>query len=782
MGKEKGKERSGNSGLGGVKRPAPQQEPSVEDPLVTDTRFSDATWDPRFSRVPKKAKGAIEDDRFTSKLKTDRSFREAVTPVDRFGRPRRLSKLDPSLQRLAEDGGDDEIEEKVYEEEEEEVEDDDESDESDFDDFVEDANEELEDIPRGKATKRLAVVGLDWSVTRAVDIMASLGSFCPTGKRIEFVEVHPSKFGLERLAIEAKLGPQVITEEELRVVDEARKKPTVTTMKKRDKGDDLSDGEIDKNGELDDSDEIDEIDETNQEDEEDEEKDHDNQDDKLWKEQTALRRYEEERLKYYYAVVQFEDIKSADAVYEQCDGVEYAQSGRAFDLRFIPVDMKIETTARDRTNNVPDGYQPPNVNLSSLNNSTVKLSWDTDAPDRVILKKRAFGKNELNEADLKAYLASSSDEEENGNKKSTKEEIERKRKLLLENSNSDDDDDDGDNKEDDVDLEVTFEPGMLEKGEEILRRKMEKEERKSETEWEARLRKIRERKSEKRKQRKETLAARDRGEEVDEDEDSSDEEEEEEEGDENMLDENDKNSTFSDPFFSSDRDFEEEKQKSSAKKAEKQKKKKSKKDTEDDNDIDGSDDEETQKRKKAELELLMMEDTVVHKKSGSNRIREALAKADSDDEDDRRGGGKRTRGKRRWQKNNQDNPEDKKKNDVPGSVVDVKDERFQGVFESHLYAIDPTHPKFKQNETTKTIMEEKGKRSRKREKDGRNNRNAGKTNEKVVVGHAGEKNGSEEGKEGSAQTELGQLAARVKARADVKAKNKLSKKKSVGNK
>ena len=54
-----------------------------------------------------------------------------------------------------------------------------------------------------------------------------------------------------------------------------------------------------------------------------------------------LRKYEEERLKCYYGVVQFEDVKASDDVYKQCEGVDYAQSGRSFDLRRIVDEMAI---------------------------------------------------------------------------------------------------------------------------------------------------------------------------------------------------------------------------------------------------------------------------------------------------------------------------------------------------------------------------------------------------------------------------------------------------------
>lgn len=772
----------------GVKRTFPatkDTEAGIEDPLLNDARFRDATWDPKFSKVPKRAKGAIEDERFVSKLKNDSSFREKFTPVDRFGRPKQQAKLDLSLKRLApsdddddddgDDGDDDEIRPNVMQKfkgmDDEDDEDEDDDDMSDMKDYIEDANEELEHIPRGNATKRLAIIGLDWSVTRAVDILASLGSFCPTGKRIQSVEVHPSKFGLERLAAEAKFGPQVIAKEDLRVVREEKNKSKIKQIQAENNDDLLSDDEQEN---------YDHHEPENEEEEEEEDDDDDGVDEndvKSWKQQAALRRYEEERLKYYYAVVEFEDVKSADAVYEQCDGVEYAQSGRAFDLRFILDEMAIETTPRECATSVPDGYKPPNVNLSSLNNSTVKLSWDADPPDRVVLKKKAFGKNDMMEADLKAYLASSSEDEGdsendgenegNTRKKMSQDDIQKRRNLLLgiddgKNKKSDDADDD-------VDLEVTFEPGMLEKAEEILKRKQEKEELKHETEWETRLRRIRERKNEKRKQRRELMASKNY---PGDDEDEAGDDFSEEEGDE---DDDVDNPTFLDPFFSVERDFDEEEKKSvakaKAKEAETNKSDKRKakgKARSNDGDEDHNDDSDgDDQRRQAQLELLAMD---VGLKKNNDKLKQTLAAADSDDEEDKRRNGKRgkrTRGKRRSQK--ADKGEDGHRVEKP-SVVDMDDERFQNVFNSHLFAIDPTHSKYRDNDTTRNIIKEKGRRSHNRTPVSASATSVGENVTEPSRGQPGAKASETTEPRNSAQAELNRLAARVKARAKAKQK------------
>ena len=688
-----------------------------------DPRFASAEWDPRFGRVPKRAKKAINDARFEGQLKSNPGFRKSSAPVDRFGRPKRDgAKLDRTLREIAERSDDssseeeDEIKGVIRELSPQRAAYDGSGDSSDSSDADEELfpnkDEVMEDIPRGQATKRLAVMGLDWSTTRAVDIFASLDSFCPPGKRVEFVEVHPSKFGLERLAVEAKLGPQVVPKSDLEVVKQAREQKLVASdEEEEDAGDDAFDGSGE--GSEDDSDASDE----------------DDHDDKLWKSQAALRQYEEERLKYYYGVVQFEDVKAADAVYEQCDGVDYAQSGRSFDLRFIPDEMVIETKPRDRANKLPEGYAPPNVTPSSLNNSHVKLSWDADDPERVILKKKAVGKHELDEENLKAYLAGSSSEDE---QPASAADLEKKRNLLLGAVNEE-----RDAGEDDMDMEISFEPGMLEKGEDIVKRKLEKKEHEGETPWEARLRRMEERKAEKRRKRKQSFAS----------------ENGEEDGN-GVAEDTANNPTFdSDPFFSIDHDFD----KAEAEQTSSQTKKKSSKSgkTPASAVVEAEAESVDPKRQEAELELLTMNRK--NKKSASGRsMSEMLAAVDSDDEDERRSAKKKTRGRRRNQKMASADADKSSR-----SAMETEDPRFQQVFDSHLYAMDPTHSKFKRDETTKRILAEKMRR------------NAGDRHASKVGTHVeGAAAATAKEVKQKGDSEAMQLVARIKARAAAKRKMK----------
>lgn len=59
-----------------------------------------------------------------------------------------------------------------------------------------------------------------------------------------------------------------------------------------------------------------------------------------------LRTYEKQRLRYYFAIVTTDSVKTAKALYNECEGMEIERSSNVFDLRFVPDDTTFEQTPR----------------------------------------------------------------------------------------------------------------------------------------------------------------------------------------------------------------------------------------------------------------------------------------------------------------------------------------------------------------------------------------------------------------------------------------------------
>ena len=107
----------------------------------------------------------------------------------------------------------------------------------------------------------------------------------------------------------------------------------------------------------------------------------------------------------------------------------------------------------------------------ALRHSKVKLTWDGDDPQRSQVTRRALTRKEIEECDFKAYIANTSSESESDtedkllpSKKDTNTSREKLRALLL--GGNDEAMPEGwgdDGAVDDVDMEITFTPGLSEK-------------------------------------------------------------------------------------------------------------------------------------------------------------------------------------------------------------------------------------------------------------------------------------------------------------------------------
>ncbi|CAG7920825.1 unnamed protein product [Penicillium olsonii] len=654
-------------------------------PVITDSRFENIQTDPRY-RLPSKRQTHVKLDKRFQHMLDDKDFSRNAA-VDRYGRKlakddtkeklkkfyqvdeddededdeadddeevrKELKRINTSSYDPARDGGfESSSSEESSSEEEEEEEEDEQDEEAQFPD------KQQSDVPSGEVTNRIAVVNLDWDNIRAEDLMTVVSSFLPPAGRVLNVTVYPSEFGRERMEREEVEGPP---------------REIFASGKKSKKNQDGSeDDEVDSD-----------------EEEEEIKKSMLKGDDGEEFNSTQLRRYQLDRLRYFYAIVEFSSKDVAKHVYDLIDGAEYLSSANFFDLRFVPDDTDFsDDKPRDECSRIPDDYKPTEFVTDALQHSKVKLTWDADDKSRKEAQARAFRGShaDIDENDLKAYLGSDSSEDESeddeeggvevvdttGGEASTtklsKKEAERQRMRALlglsaEPTRSKPDAPVGE-------MEVTFTSGLAGgRGKDSI---FENEPEIEETTVEKYVRKERERK----KRRKEKLKASKRGE-----EDASDKEDEADSnaGPAEVAPQEEEDAGFNDPFFE---DPDGKATAVSRRKEERRKKREER-----------AAEEAASAAQRAELELLMVDDEKANiKHFDMNEIEKAEKQAR------KKGKGKKS----------------KKLDAAPADDfnVNVSDPRFSRLYDSHDFAIDPTNPRFKSTSGMKALLDEGRKRRR----------------------------------------------------------------------
>ncbi|CAI9566998.1 unnamed protein product [Staurois parvus] len=461
------------------------------------------------------------------------------------------------------------------------------------------------DAPRGdQITKRLAVCNMDWDRLKAKDLLALFNSFKPKGGIVFSVKIYPSEFGKERLTKEELHGPS-----ELKNVSE-----------------DVA------------------------------------EDQGIYKEK--LREYQFKRLKYFYAVVECDSPETANKIYEDCDGLEFESSCSFVDLRFIPDEAQFDDEPKDSAVDVDISAYKPKLFTSAANvTSKVDLTWDETDQERVTTLNRPFKKNEILDMDFQAYLASSSEEEDDElsaenvevedvkskiGPKDDEDQIARYRELLKGIQEKEKKQEDKD-----VEMEVKWVPGLKESAEQMVKNKLEGNDKL--TPWEKYLQKHKEKRKMKKK-KKESIEEKDEEDEIPSDVD------------------------FSDPYFS------EELKKPGMKK----------KFTAGKNEQASSEDEKEKERQKAEMALLMMDDVEDDRKHFNyDKIVEQQ---------------NLSRSKKKKLKKKEELVED-------NFQINVEDSRFQAMYTSHLYNLDPSDPNFKKTKAIERVLEEKARRREQEQKD-----------------------------------------------------------------
>ncbi|KAL8709968.1 MAG: hypothetical protein Q9220_005419 [cf. Caloplaca sp. 1 TL-2023] len=604
------------------------------------------------------------------------------------------------------------------------------------------------DVPMGEVTPRLAIVNLDWDNIRAADLMAVFSSFVSSEEHIKKISVYPSEFGKERIEREETEGPpaEIFTTGKMIGINGSR------------------------NHDLE------------EEEEEEEDRFSPEEDDERIKKSllqegtdqefnsAKLRRYQLERLRYYYAVIHCSSSSVAKMIYDAVDGTEYLTTANFFDLRFIPDDVEFsQDKPRDECTRIPDGYRPNEFVTDALQHSKVKLTWDADDGTRKEAQKRAFTASRANidENDLKAYLGSDSSEDEldvpepvvfdattadtavTGElptndipselpSRLSKKEAERRRMRALLGLDDNSKLSSQKLKSDTTpsgDMQVTFSSGLTssQSNTSVFANSPDDNE---ETTVEKYIRKEKERKARRKSKPKADGTPPDINE--------SPEEEENDQGDDTLPREHDDGEQdlgFSDPFFSADPSTTTTTTTNSSRKETKRLKK-----------ARLAAEEAVASAKRAELELLTLSDNETaaaiipgnNTTTNNNPVRHFnindILKAEKTLS-------KKHSKKRKRTEREKDALAAKERDNFQ---MDTKDPRFGAVFQSAEFAIDPTHPRFLGTGAMKEMLEE-GRRKRGRRKE-------------VEEDGGGDEVGERRGREGRGEDDMDELVKRVKGR------------------
>ena len=405
-----------------------------------DKRFEGLEKDPRFRRPASKKSKTVIDSRF-KKVLTDKRFRGSSDK-----NPRGFAKkADVSVgAKKAKKSGNEDMK-KFYhlaEEDEEESATESASEAEGFhwdavstssddepvleDDSVEVAAEDVEDVPLGDSTDRIGVMNCNWDHIGASDLFVLIQSFLDDnapGRKLKQIAVYKSQFGIDRMAREEMYGPLIEGMPEDDDEDDSLK--TKEELKKIDS-----------------------------------------------QRNVAIRKYEELKKMYFYAIAQFDSINTACIVYDELDGVSAGFVSEALDLRFIPDDVQAPDTCSSEATKVPLGYTPPNIEVGALTmqHSKVTCTWDEDTPERKNLMKK-LTPAQIADLDLAAYLDSSDDDENDGNSDEDPEErIAALRKALLGAQEDEEADEEEEDQQEEGDMEMSFSRGVELAGKDIATR------------------------------------------------------------------------------------------------------------------------------------------------------------------------------------------------------------------------------------------------------------------------------------------------------------------------
>eukprot|EP01060_Flectonema_neradi_P007447 TRINITY_DN15195_c0_g1_i1.p1 TRINITY_DN15195_c0_g1~~TRINITY_DN15195_c0_g1_i1.p1 ORF type:complete len:710 (+),score=216.13 TRINITY_DN15195_c0_g1_i1:123-2252(+) len=318
------------------------------------------------------------------------------------------------------------------------------------------------------ATNRIALRNCDWDHLKASNLFALLQSFTPLGGTLLSVKIFISEYGKKQLPLEQTQGPDIWNKrgetdndsQEGEEVEEAEEDNGLGEFVKEENSEESIDEMSDDLGfELDDPAIKNETTEEGERFSE-----------------NKYRRYEMQRLRYYYAIATFDSAKTAAHVYSECDGTEIERSGTVFDLSFVPEDMTFSEHIDIATSVKSNFKANTNFVTNALQNSRFAISWDQVDPKRKRVIGSLFDTNDedLNNDEINQYLAppESSSEDEDVDREEKRRQIRSKYACLFEDIGGlteqlpDDEDEGGEMEEMEEDYEEGEEDEEDEEGEE----------------------------------------------------------------------------------------------------------------------------------------------------------------------------------------------------------------------------------------------------------------------------------------------------------------------------
>jgi hypothetical protein len=232
-------------------------------------------------------------------------------------------------------------------------------------------------------------MNIDWESVSAKDIYILFSSFISGKEKVKKVTIYPSEFGIKEIERLKAHGPNELFENSL---DEYSNKEEEEINKNKKKA-------KNKKNEM-----VNNLDDIMQE---------ENDEDGI--NQSKLRKFELKKLKYYYAIAEFDSKETSNKIYLQCDGMEIEKTQNFLDLRFVPDELKEfpykpkEIFSQNET--IVD-YEPDFNQNRALQHSKVKLTWDTNDRKREKMLERAFTKEGFNRDDINELLMSSESEQD----------------------------------------------------------------------------------------------------------------------------------------------------------------------------------------------------------------------------------------------------------------------------------------------------------------------------------------------------------------------------------